>query len=361
MKTQKKRALLTLLLCCLVALPAGGMAGNPYDPFVDLGLAAAMKGTPYEDWYSHWGNVYCDEAAGTAFAVLQNHEQRLLFELTNQGAGWRIDKIHPRAICQSATQDMVAYGEGDDLLAGNLILQHSLGLYGFENFVFVRQGDQWVLDHAYARSPHETYREAYNDGTEPTRICYIRWVSGALVYDGYVEDAYGRLPDAQKVAEPGSGYWIPAESPRTPKPWPQPITLDTFDIETFPRDPFTQAHYDGPDSDCAWKLGKRDPRSSAVYAVVNNPNPKDRLNLRAEPSTNANYLGKYYNGMAFRVTEELPGGWVRVVAGMNNVSGYMRREFLAFGDEGLAVKNVMPRFTSTAQSWPLYYLPFDES
>jgi len=349
-----------LLLCCLIALPVSGMAGAP-NTFYDLGLDAAIKDTPYATWGTSGVTVYYDGSAGVAFAILHNHEQRLLFELTKASGAWRIAQTYQRPVCQGTHEHMDVCGDGDgyEQRGGNLLLYHWADGFAMEEYTFIRQDGQWVFDHAYVRIPLDDPSSA--SGIEFFRVCFVRWQDGMLVYSGYVEDLYDKLPAAQRIAEPGRGYWSPTEAPRAPEPCPQPIPLDAFDIETFPWDPFTIAYLNGADSECAWKLGQRDPNSTAIYAVVNNPNPKNRLNLRAEPSTAANYLGKYYNGMEFRVLEELPGGWVRVTAGMNNLSGYMRREFLAFGDEGLAVKNVMPRFTSTAQSWPLYYLPFDES
>lgn len=50
-------------------------------------------------------------------------------------------------------------------------------------------------------------------------------------------------------------------------------------------------------------------------AVVNNPNPQERLNLREQPSEAAASLGKYYNGVAVQVDENLNNGWVHVTIG----------------------------------------------
>lgn len=76
------------------------------------------------------------------------------------------------------------------------------------------------------------------------------------------------------------------------------------------------------------------------YAVVKNPNPRDRLNLRAWAQTSAPSLGKYYNGVR---VELLSGGdsvWVRVrVAG---VEGYMQRSYLASGAEADRVQSATP-------------------
>jgi len=71
------------------------------------------------------------------------------------------------------------------------------------------------------------------------------------------------------------------------------------------------------------------------YALVNNPDPEDRLHLREEPSRSAASKGKYYNGTPVLIREDL-GEWAKVsVAG---VEGYMMKKYLAFGADMLAVE-----------------------
>ena len=80
--------------------------------------------------------------------------------------------------------------------------------------------------------------------------------------------------------------------------------------------------------------------SSSRVAVVNNPNPSDRLNLRETPSESARSLGKYYNGVRVTVNSTLEGDWVGVSIG--GLNGYMKRQYLAFGsNEPLSVMPVM--------------------
>lgn len=47
---------------------------------------------------------------------------------------------------------------------------------------------------------------------------------------------------------------------------------------------------------------------SSVTATVNNPNPADRLNLRAKPSTTSTSLGKYYSGTVVDILAN-EGAW----------------------------------------------------
>ena len=63
-------------------------------------------------------------------------------------------------------------------------------------------------------------------------------------------------------------------------------------------------------------------------ATVNNPNPRDRLNLRTQPRAGAPTLGKYYNGVRVDVYEAIPGGWSRVSVG--GLNGYMQTRYLDF-------------------------------
>lgn len=73
---------------------------------------------------------------------------------------------------------------------------------------------------------------------------------------------------------------------------------------------------------CAWAGA---PESE--WAVVNNPDPEDRLNLRAEPSRASSSLGKYFNGVMVEVLERTGDGWDHVRVGATE--GYMMMEYLA--------------------------------
>ena len=78
---------------------------------------------------------------------------------------------------------------------------------------------------------------------------------------------------------------------------------------------------------------------SSRWAVVNNPNPEDRLHLRTKADRNAKSLGKYYNGTPVRVLE-VKSDWVRV--NIFGVEGWMMKQYLAFGDKGREVEAVFP-------------------
>ena len=75
------------------------------------------------------------------------------------------------------------------------------------------------------------------------------------------------------------------------------------------------------------------------WAVVNNPNPEDRLHLRTEPKKTATSLGKYYNGTPVRIVAS-QGEWVAV--NIFGVTGWMKQEYLAFGDAGHNVEAAFP-------------------
>lgn len=74
------------------------------------------------------------------------------------------------------------------------------------------------------------------------------------------------------------------------------------------------------------------------YAVVNNPNPRDRLYLRKNPSQRADSLGKFYNGAILQVKEK-KGDWWRVSIG--HLDGWMMGKYLA---QGTAMDQVKPAF-----------------
>lgn len=67
------------------------------------------------------------------------------------------------------------------------------------------------------------------------------------------------------------------------------------------------------------------------YAVVNNLNPLDWLNLRAEPSTNGRILGQYFNGKVVRVISYGPS-WTQVE--VDGLIGYMMTQYLSFSGGG---------------------------
>ncbi|MDR2505766.1 MAG: leucine-rich repeat protein [Oscillospiraceae bacterium] len=64
------------------------------------------------------------------------------------------------------------------------------------------------------------------------------------------------------------------------------------------------------------------------YMTVINPNQRDRLNLREQPSRNSASLGKYLTGFLVKHVEDVGDGqWVRVIT-IDRQEGYMMREFL---------------------------------
>ncbi len=81
------------------------------------------------------------------------------------------------------------------------------------------------------------------------------------------------------------------------------------------------------------------PAVAAQYAVVYNPNPNDRLNLRAQASVQSVSMGKYYNGAPVTVLS-VQGKWAWVCVG--NVYGYMMTEFLLLGAREGSVPSAMP-------------------
>ena len=55
------------------------------------------------------------------------------------------------------------------------------------------------------------------------------------------------------------------------------------------------------------------------------------VNIRKEPSTESEIVGKLYNGCAADILEWLEGDWVRIVSG--DVEGYIASNYLATGKE----------------------------
>ena len=74
-------------------------------------------------------------------------------------------------------------------------------------------------------------------------------------------------------------------------------------------------------------------------ALVRNPDPQTRLNLRAAPDSSSDVLGKYFSGTEVVLLDAPKDGWVRVqIAG--TATGYVQAQYLAMNGE--RVENAMP-------------------
>lgn len=79
------------------------------------------------------------------------------------------------------------------------------------------------------------------------------------------------------------------------------------------------------------------------WAVVNNPDPADRLHLRTKASKSGDSLGKFYNGTPVQVLER-KGDWTRVQIGFGPTArtGWMMTKYLAFGADMDKVEDAFP-------------------
>lgn len=75
-------------------------------------------------------------------------------------------------------------------------------------------------------------------------------------------------------------------------------------------------------------------------AVVSNPDPLDRLHLRARPSVRAASLGKYYNGAVVYLDGPVRQGWANVSVGL--ARGYMQVKYLRFTSSPADVAPAFP-------------------
>lgn len=78
------------------------------------------------------------------------------------------------------------------------------------------------------------------------------------------------------------------------------------------------------------------------WAVVNNPNPADRLHLRVKADKGAKSLGKYYSGTIVKVLDR-KGDWTQVE--VLGVQGWMMTKYLAFGQDMDKVEAAIPQLT----------------
>lgn len=103
--------------------------------------------------------------------------------------------------------------------------------------------------------------------------------------------------------------------------------------------------------------------SAFQTAVVNNPVPTDKLNLRIAPSGQGDSLRQYYNGVQVDVLGTMAGDWVAVNIGKDGgaARGYMKSDYLAFGEDGAAVESAVPSYEAIVASWTLYSYPDEAS
>lgn len=79
------------------------------------------------------------------------------------------------------------------------------------------------------------------------------------------------------------------------------------------------------------------------YALVDNPDPKDRLHLRETPSRDSRSLGKYYSGTPVLI-HRVKGDWaeVTVIGSGWQQSGWMMKMYLDFSDSLVIDPDMMP-------------------
>lgn len=89
------------------------------------------------------------------------------------------------------------------------------------------------------------------------------------------------------------------------------------------------------------------------WATPNNPNPADRLHLRVEPDKDAGSLGKYYNGTPVEVLDK-GDTWTQVQVG--GVIGWIKTEFLSFGEDAWQVASAFPDlyFIEEKEQFPVW-------
>lgn len=76
------------------------------------------------------------------------------------------------------------------------------------------------------------------------------------------------------------------------------------------------------------------PEVASEYADIAIAQVDNYVNLRAEPNTESEVLGKLYNKSAATVHEVTENGWYRITSG--TVEGYVKAEYVVVGDEELA-------------------------
>lgn len=73
-------------------------------------------------------------------------------------------------------------------------------------------------------------------------------------------------------------------------------------------------------------------QAAAQSAVVDNgSDPNGKLNMREQPTREADSVGQFYTGTPVEIVADAGGGWsqVTVGGGVNNLNGYMMSQYLS--------------------------------
>lgn len=140
------------------------------------------------------------------------------------------------------------------------------------------------------------------------------------------------------------------------------IRLADFDLSRFPCFDF-----DGGEWWLALNAYLREAAArmdSSRYAMVANPDPKDRLRLQERPDKGSLSQGKYYSGTPVLILNDTESkDWNQVMVGLiteGGQRGWMMKKFLTYGrpDKALTLNaQPMPNLSSTGEALKVYTAP----
>lgn len=87
----------------------------------------------------------------------------------------------------------------------------------------------------------------------------------------------------------------------------------------------------------AYKSSVEIMNAKSPYANLGVSKADNYVNIRKEPSTESEIVGKLYRGCAADILETLPGDWVKIKSG--DVEGYIASNYLAIGDAAAAMSD----------------------
>lgn len=287
-----------LLMMLLTSFPPLS-SGEGFYQFYGNNMDEAFKDTPYDGYHpldSGWNAYFKDDIA---FCVIGNNAENVLFRLEKVKGTYRIAWQSRDAVCQcmesnnSHSRPNIVIGKDK----GDLLMTHwiDIGRHVYENFVFASVDGAWVFTAYYAHfavqgaSQHDVTRVTWADGRllydhftqcAPTNYGY-GLINGKLQF-GYFTEDYGYGLMYNDTASYGWPMEIDDRTPSTSVPWPERITLDNFDIETFPREASMQALRDNANSECNRKLDIHTLETG--FAAIRSSKPGTLVTLFGKPS-----------------------------------------------------------------------------
>lgn len=280
----KKLIVLSAVLLLLLSIAVPSFARDPVEFYADI------PDSLREPLSSHSGLSYTfvdgfrdiDEGKENAFLILEQNGESRIHIFNNDIDGWRLDVV---------SRPLPKYKDVKPQIAG------------WATYFWV--GYELKNEEEYTRFSYTVSLQEFNEW----KILDYSWTQMIGKEESTIYASF-------------SPYFLS-------------LNKSTHEVDTLPTDDHMQINgvYDYSLEGFTFPMTISDLESAYVmdgYAMVCNPNPADRLNLRKTPAKDSKSLGKYYNGTIVKILNDKNNGWVEV--DIEGITGYFMKDFLAYGE-----------------------------